>query len=285
MVWIFVLCAAIAVSLFLGIIIRDMNRFVVASYQIRSPKVKGKFSFVLLSDLHNKSYGRQNEKLVDAVLALNPDCVIVAGDMYTSRAGSSYKHAVELLGALSEKLPVYMANGNHEHKTDYDRKTFGDMYDRYLEELAAYGLKPLVNERIRLVDRNISICGSQIGRECFQHFTRFPMPDDYLDKLMGKAERDCFQILIAHNPDYFEEYASLGADLVLSGHIHGGIVRIPGLGGMVSPAVKLFPKYDGGSFKIGESTMILSRGLGTHAIPVRMWNPGELVCVTVEPGR
>ncbi len=285
MVWIFVLCAAIAVSLFLGIIIRDMNRFVVASYQIRSPKVKGKFSFVLLSDLHNKSYGRQNEKLVDAVLALNPDCVIVAGDMYTSRAGSSYKHAVELLGALSEKLPVYMANGNHEHKTDYDRKTFGDMYDRYLEELAAYGLKPLVNERIRLVDRNISICGSQIGRECFQHFTRFPMPDDYLDKLMGKAERDCFQILIAHNPDYFEEYASWGADLVLSGHIHGGIVRIPGLGGMVSPAVKLFPKYDGGSFKIGESTMILSRGLGTHAIPVRMWNPGELVCVTVEPGR
>lgn len=283
MIWILALCAGIAALIFLGIIIRDMNRFVVVSYRVKSTKVKEKFSFVLLSDLHNKSYGRHNEKLAEAILDLKPDCAIVAGDMYTSRAGSSYEHAVELLGAISEKLPVYMANGNHEHKTDYDRKTFGDMYDRYRAELDSYGLKPLVNERVQLADRNISICGSQIGRECFQHFKRFPMPEDYLDKLVGRAEKDKFQILIAHNPDYFEEYAAWGADLVLSGHIHGGIVRFPGLGGMVSPAVKLFPKYDGGIFQIGGSTMILSRGLGTHAIPVRMWNPGELVYVTVEP--
>lgn len=283
MIWILALCAVIAALIFLGIIIRDMNRFVVVSYRVKSTKVKEKFSFVLLSDLHNKSYGRHNEKLAEAILDLKPDCAIVAGDMYTSRAGSSYEHAVELLGAISEKLPVYMANGNHEHKTDYDRKTFGDMYDRYRAELDSYGLKPLVNERVQLADRNISICGSQIGRECFQHFKRFPMPEDYLDKLVGRAEKDKFQILIAHNPDYFEEYAAWGADLVLSGHIHGGIVRFPGLGGMVSPAVKLFPKYDGGIFQIGGSTMILSRGLGTHAIPVRMWNPGELVYVTVEP--
>ena len=283
MIWILALCAVIAALLFLGIIIRDMNRFVVVSYRVKSTKVKEKFSFVLLSDLHNKSYGRHNEKLAEAILDLKPDCAIVAGDMYTSRAGSSYEHAVELLGAISEKLPVYMANGNHEHKTDYDRKTFGDMYDRYRAELDSYGLKPLVNERVQLADRNISICGSQIGRECFQHFKRFPMPEDYLDKLVGRAEKDKFQILIAHNPDYFEEYAAWGADLVLSGHIHGGIVRFPGLGGMVSPAVKLFPQYDGGIFQIGGSTMILSRGLGTHAIPVRMWNPGELVYVTVEP--
>lgn len=283
MIWILALCAVIAALIFLGIIIRDMNRFVVVSYRVKSTKVKEKFSFVLLSDLHNKSYGRHNEKLAEAILDLKPDCAIVAGDMYTSRAGSSYEHAVELLGAISEKLPVYMANGNHEHKTDYDRKTFGDMYDRYRAELDSYGLKLLVNERVQLADRNISICGSQIGRECFQHFKRFPMPEDYLDKLVGRAEKDKFQILIAHNPDYFEEYAAWGADLVLSGHIHGGIVRFPGLGGMVSPAVKLFPQYDGGIFQIGGSTMILSRGLGTHAIPVRMWNPGELVYVTVEP--
>ena len=283
MVWILAVCAVIAALVFVGIIIRDMDRFVVVSYRVKSTKVKEKFSFVLLSDLHNKSYGRHNEKLAEAILDLKPDCAIVAGDMYTSRAGSSYEHAVELLGAISEKLPVYMANGNHEHKTDYDRKTFGDMYDRYRAELDSYGLKPLVNERVQLADRNISICGSQIGRECFQHFKRFPMPEDYLDKLVGRAEKDKFQILIAHNPDYFEEYAAWGADLVLSGHIHGGIVRFPGLGGMVSPAVKLFPQYDGGIFQIGGSTMILSRGLGTHAIPVRMWNPGELVYVTVEP--
>ena len=180
MIWILALCAVIAALIFLGIIIRDMNRFVVVSYRVKSTKVKEKFSFVLLSDLHNKSYGRHNEKLAEAILDLKPDCAIVAGDMYTSRAGSSYEHAVELLGAISEKLPVYMANGNHEHKTDYDRKTFGDMYDRYRAELDSYGLKPLVNERVQLADRNISICGSQLGRECFQHFKRFPLPEDFL---------------------------------------------------------------------------------------------------------
>ena len=104
-----------------------------------------------------------------------------------------------------------------------------------------------------------------------------------MDKLAGKANDRRFQILLAHNPLYFKEYAAWGADLVLSGHMHGGIIRLPFLGGVVSPAVTPFPKYDGGRFAEGKSTMILGRGLGTHSLPVRMWNPGELVVVTLLP--
>ena len=88
---------------------------------------------------------------------------------------------------------------------------------------------------------------------------------------------------MAHNPDYFEEYAAWGADLVLSGHVHGGMMRLPILGGVVSPAFKLFPKYDGGLFQQGKSTMILSRGLGMHTIPIRIFNPGELILLKICP--
>jgi len=90
--------------------------------------------------------------------------------------------------------------------------------------------------------------------------------------------------LIAHDPDYFPKYADWGADLVLSGHVHGGMVRVPFWGkGVVSPNVRLFPKYDGGEFTIGKSRMLLSRGLGMHTIPIRLFNPGEILEVELMP--
>jgi predicted MPP superfamily phosphohydrolase len=95
---------------------------------------------------------------------------------------------------------------------------------------------------------------------------------------IGSKEQENFQILIAHNPIYFKNYAEWGADLVVSGHVHGGIVRLPLIGGVISPAIALFPRYDGGKYEQNGSTMVLSRGLGTHTIHVRVFNPGE-VCV------
>lgn len=89
--------------------------------------------------------------------------------------------------------------------------------------------------------------------------------------------------MIAHNPEYFPAYAEWGADLVLSGHVHGGLMRLPFLGGVIAPSMKLFPKYDGGVFEEHGSTMILSRGLGTHTLPIRIFNPGELVVIRLTP--
>ncbi len=265
------------------VIVLDMNRFVVAPYEVRSDKINRKYTIVMLSDLHNKAYGRENEKLVRAIEDCHPDCIVTAGDMYTSIRGSGFANALALLGALAKRFPVYIANGNHEHKTAERPDYFDHMYEHYTEKLRAMGLEPLVNSHVILPEANIDICGLQIGREYFKHFRKKEMPGDYMDRLAGKANARRFQILLAHNPLYFEEYAAWGADLVLSGHVHGGIVRLPFLGGVVSPAVTPFPKYDGGRFTEGRSTMILGRGLGTHSLPVRMWNPGELVVVTLLP--
>ena len=104
-----------------------------------------------------------------------------------------------------------------------------------------------------------------------------------MKKTLPEPDRSKCNILIAHNPDYFEEYAKWGADLVLSGHVHGGIMRLPFLGGVIAPSYKLFPKYDGGVFHIGKSTMLLGRGMGSHTIPFRFFNPGELYEVTLRP--
>ncbi len=264
------------------VIIRDMNRFVVAPYEIRSRKIKKKYTFVMLSDLHNKSFGIRNDRLIKAVVDCHPDSIITAGDMYTSKKGTGFDNALALLEALSNRFPVYIANGNHESKTQIKPDDFDNMYGQFVDRLASLGLRPLVNERLALPEINIDLCGLQIGQEYFGHFTKKEMTETYMDKL-GKANRDCFQILIAHNPVYFKKYADWGADLVLSGHIHGGIVRLPWLGGVISPTATFFPKYDGGRFQEGTSTMILGRGLSTHTLPIRMWNPGEIVLVTLLP--
>ena len=109
------------------------------------------------------------------------------------------------------------------------------------------------------------------------------MSSEYLDGLIGKAEEESYQILLAHNPEYFETYADWGADLTLSGHVHGGIMRLPVLGGVISPKLVLFPKYDGGHFIRKDAHMVLSRGLGMHTIPIRIFNPAELVLIHLKP--
>ena len=107
------------------------------------------------------------------------------------------------------------------------------------------------------------------------------MKKEYLEGLLPEGRQDCFQILLAHNPDYFPAYAAWGADLVLSGHLHGGVIRMPLLGGVISPQVRLFPEYYAGTYFRGKSEMILSRGLHMHSFRIRLFNMPELSCVTL----
>ena len=120
-------------------------------------------------------------------------------------------------------------------------------------------------------------------RMYYKRFRKIKMEDTYLKDVIGTPKKDVYEILLAHNPEYFEEYAAWGADLVLSGHVHGGIMRLPVLGGVISPKLVLFPKYDGGRFEEKNATMILSRGLGMHTLPIRIFNPAELVVIHLLP--
>ncbi|MBO6015062.1 MAG: hypothetical protein J6P60_00545, partial [Lachnospiraceae bacterium] len=128
------------------------------------------------------------------------------------------------------------------------------------------------------------LSGLEIGRRYYKRFHKKEMKPGYVSKHLGPRNEEAFTILLAHNPDYMDAYAGYGAELVLSGHVHGGVVRLPLLGGVISPALRLFPKYDGGLFVKDETSMILSRGLGSHTIPIRFLNPGELIVISLKEG-
>lgn len=275
----------VIVCFFLMVMYYDCNRFVTVYYDIRSKKIARECTLVLLSDLHNKSFGKQNEKLIMKIDELSPDAILTAGDMLTSCKGESYHVAAELMEQLAAKYPVYYGMGNHEHRMSIDHGQFGHIFEDYMKSLHKSGIEPLINENIDMPSFNINICGLQLDRCYFKKFSKYPMPANYLNDMIGHAKEDRFQILIAHNPDYFEEYADWGADLVVSGHVHGGLMKLPVLGGVVSPRLTLFPKYDGGEYRKNGRVMILSRGLGTHTLPIRIFNPGELAVINLIPKR
>lgn len=266
------------------VMLYDTNRFVISNYKFCDKRIRKPIRMVVLADLHNKCYGKENEKLLQAIEECQPDFVLVAGDILTAKPGASLDTAIHLIQKLREKCPVYYGSGNHEHRLKLYPDKYGDMSSRYEWELEEAGVIRLVNQHAILKDSNIAIYGSEIERFYYKRFGVPDMKEGYLTEILGQPSKDTFNVLIAHNPDYFPEYAQWGADLVCAGHVHGGIVRVPFIKkGMISPNVRFFPQYDGGLFREGSSTMLLSRGLGAHTIPVRMFNPGDLPVVDLMP--
>lgn len=278
-----VICAIILIGLLSAFF--DSNRFVTRTYEIRSEKLTKHCRFVLLADLHNKSFGKGNHRLLSAIEEISPDAILTAGDMLTAVRGADFTNALSIMEKLAAKYPVYYGMGNHEYRLGLYPEHYPGMYEGYLEGLKKAGIEPLINETAYLPAWNIAVCGAQIDRDYYRHFRRMPMEPSYLPKLLGTPEEGCFQLLIAHNPVYFDAYAEWGADLVVAGHVHGGIMRLPLFGGVLSPMLTLFPVYDGGIFHEKESTMILSRGLSSHTPPIRIFNPGELIVIDLKPDK
>lgn len=255
----------------------DSNRFVARTYTVTDHRIKKNCRAVFLTDLHNKCYGKDNERLLEAIRAQHPDFVLTAGDILTARPKESTEPALSLLRDLAGEYPIYYANGNHEHRMELYPEAYGDMAERYEAALREMGIRRLVNSHTELPEYGITVYGSQIDKMYYKRLKLSEMPPDYLHSVLGQASEGMYTVLLAHNPDYFPQYAAWGADLTLSGHVHGGVARVPFWGkGVISPSWHLFPRYDGGIFRKGNSVMVLSRGLGMHTIHVRLFNPAEL---------
>lgn len=252
-------------------------------YRLSSDKISKPVKFVLLSDLHDCTFGKDNHKLLTAIDEENPDAVLVAGDMLTALEERKGKVAEHFIKALAAKHAVYYSLGNHEAKLNWIRERFGDSYDIYMDTVKGAGAKVLVNKSVDYPEENIRIYGLDISRYYYKRFKKLVMDDSYVEELVGKPDAQFYNIFMAHNPVFFEKYAELHPDLVVSGHMHGGLMRLPFLGGVISPALKLFPKYDGGKFERETTTMIVSRGLGIHSVEFRMWNPAEIVVIEIVP--
>ena len=240
------------------------------------------FCVAVLADLHNRAYGTDIGRVADAVRKNGCDLVLSAGDLVVMKAGRfATDKALELVGMLAADYPVYTANGNHETRM---KRLFPEEYSRYTQELAALGAVNLVNESKKILIHSVpfNIAGLELERDYYHGPVRMTLDPQSVADRVGAMREDSFNILLAHHPRYFDAYAGWGADLALAGHLHGGIVRLPLVGGVISPDPCLFPHYDHGRYTKGRSTMIVSAGLGTHTINLRFNNPAELVLVDFE---
>lgn len=265
-----------------------MKRFQITEYKIYSEFFSENtkpVTLALLADLHNHSYGKDNERLLGAVDMIEPDIVLCAGDMLVGKKDQSMKTAIDFMTAVAAKYPVYYGNGNHEYRLRIYPEIYGDMYKEYEEALVAAGVHILANDKAIVPAGNtfVHVYGYELDRSYYRKFNCLELTKRQLEYTLGEVDKRRFNILLAHNPVYGDTYAQWGADLTVSGHLHGGIIRIPGIGGVITPQAKLFPKYDGGMYEIEGRHLVVSRGLGGHTVNVRICNPPELVIIRLCP--
>lgn len=280
MIWIL----AAACGLFLLIYIRsehEKRHFCVDTYEIGSEKIRdGERTFVFLSDLHDNCFGENQKELMDAIETVRPDAVLIGGDMMvTDRKKDEVdtEKSLRLIRLLAAEYPVYYGFGNHESRMEWSGNQFKDTYEKYCEELRRVGVHLCIDGESFPIDSDIAVSGLVIPKSCYRK-----MSPEYLDvsqirQRAGKADEKRYQILLAHTPVMFEQYRAWGADLTLSGHFHGGTIRIPFLGGLMTPQFQFFYPYCAGMFEEDGRTLIVSRGMGTHSINIRLNNRSQLI--------
>lgn len=236
------------------------------------------FRIVHLSDLHCRSFGMKNRRLIKKIKKLRPDIVVMTGDM-VSRQDRNFEPFFNLVRGIAREFPTYYTIGNHEL----------DLTDRQLSylfsSLRGLGVQVLSNDRV-IITRGksaIELYGMWYALNfykkngSYRHHDKFTISD--MRALIGNApSRRRFSIVLAHNPLDFRAYSEWGADLILSGHVHGGGIRLGKLGGVFSPGRRFFPEYYQGRYSIGKTDMVVSRGLGG----LRLMNRPQIVEIKLE---
>ncbi len=238
----------------------------VSEFEIADEKIPESFSgfrIAQISDLHNAQFGDNNEKLVKMLRETEPDIIVITGDLVDS-AHTDIEVGISFAQQALQIAPTYYVTGNHEANiTD-------DEYSALKNGLENAGID-ILNDEYVMIEKNgefIKLAG--VDDYFFSGSFRYNV------KTLAEDE-EIYTVLLSHRPEYFELYAESGAELVFSGHAHGGQFRIPLIGGIVAPGQGFFPKYDAGKYTQNSTTMIVSRGLGNSIIPLRINNRPEIV--------
>ena len=214
---------------------------------------------VQVSDLHNQFFGINQSVLLKNIEACDPDIIVVTGDIVDS-THTSYSIAMDFVEGAVKIAPVYYVTGNHEDRLH------GDKLDKFYSDMRDLGVIFLDDTYVDMGEYTLA----GIADSSLESFDAYPAFTDEKPVVM-----------LAHEPDYVSLYQSLGADLVLTGHVHGGQIIIPGKGGLLSPDFTFFPELYEGMHSYGSMTLIVSRGLGNSVAPVRINNFPELVVINV----
>lgn len=260
--------------LLLIIIAAFYNGLIIRRYSIKTDKLGDGQSMraVLLSDLHSHIYGDNQNKLISKIKAQDPDIILLAGDI------ANYVIPIEgtelLLHGIQNIAPVFYVSGNHEY--------WSDNIENIKEMIRSYGVIILEDEYKEIVVNDIPLIIAGVDDPEWSRYEKKNNRKSMATNFSGLEDEHQFKILIAHRPELIELYKKYPFDLVVSGHAHGGQVRIPFLlNGLLAPNQGWFPKYAGGMYKHGGLTHIVSRGISFNPRLPRIFNPPEIVVIDI----
>ncbi len=265
-----IIWSAVILCIFLWLVWGNLS-LEVTKYTVSSQKLPESFDgfrIVQISDLHNAEFGKGNRRLIEEIQKLRPDIIVLTGDLIDSRR-TNVDISVAFVKAAAQIAPTYYVPGNHEHRLS----ALPSIYNR----LSGAGAELLTEKTVLIQKGEQSIRLAGIADYSFYTEEGYPK---VLNKLIPND--GIYTVLLSHRPKQFDIYVDSGADLVLVGHTHGGQFRLPFLGGIFSFDEGFFPKYDGGVHTDGNTTMVISRGLGQSIIPLRICNRPEIVVITLE---
>jgi len=251
------------------------QRLIVRYYGIDAEEITAPVRLAVVTDLHECDYGAGGAELLAAVRVQRPDAVLCVGDMFAD--GGSYAYGLALMEKLAAHWPTYYVTGNHEYWTNEVGRITG--------LVAETGVTVLDQDctMLEVNGQRISLCG--VPDPYAMVYSGASDTEVQIAETIAQAEPGTFTLLMAHRPELIDKYAAAGFDLVVSGHAHGGQVRIPGLlNGLCAPNQGWFPPYAGGEYRVEETTLIVSRGLSTQAqwyVP-RIFNRPELVIIELK---
>ena len=258
----------------IGVLALD-HSLMVSHISVETDKINGLIKLALVTDLHSCSYGREQRELLDAIDAERPDAILLCGDIFDDDMPPD--NAIEFIEQVSSRYPCYYVTGNHEF--------WSGMADGYKDKLLSYGVWVLQgnSQAVDVRGETIIICG--IDDPDTDRYASRAMPyAEQIKQLGASFDNEAFTILMSHRPERVNGLLPLGADLIVSGHAHGGQWRVPFIleNGLLSPNQGLFPKYTNGEYFFGDTELIVSRGLAREstALP-RVFNRPEIVIISL----
>ena len=278
----------ISVLLLLLILPGLYNALKIVPYSLPAKGITESIRIALVTDLHSCDYGEGMRDLLDALASQEPDLVLLGGDIFDDELPDD--NTIAFLRGISGRYPIYYVTGNHEYRVSPDD------FAQKMATLKQWGVIRLGGEMatVQIRGTRLNICGVD---DPFAWRDRVDDPvqttEYFLEQLnhVGTMPRDgAYTILLVHRPEYLDAYSRYGFNLVLSGHTHGGVWRIPGIlnglyaNGLYGPNHGLFPALVGGLYKDGATTMIVSRGLARESTRIpRIYNRPELVMIHLVP--
>ncbi|WP_431028702.1 metallophosphoesterase [Lysinibacillus sp. LZ02] len=259
------------VVVFLLFLYANNQLLVVTEHVVESeklPKAFDGYRITQISDLHDATFGDNQQRLVEKVRATNPDAIFLTGDLIDSRR-YDLQNSLDAVAQFVTFADVYYVLGNHEVAVNQVEEIY--------EALERLGVQILPNQSLEIQrdGERLTIIGIEdplMGKE----------PQQMLDEAMATINPNSYKILLSHRPEKFETYVENVIDIAFTGHAHGGQVRLPFIGGLIAPGQGWFPTYTNGIYEAEETKMVVSRGLGNSLVPQRLFNLPEIVVVELK---